>query len=203
MSVRILCIALGVFALSACGSSPPIPDDNYYRLTERPPFDRGPQVLAERLAVAPVRSAGVRRGRAMLYSEDPGHVRFKKYHYHHWDEAPSVLFQRRLVDSLQDSGIATSVTEKSDAQARYRLHTQVLRFDRLVSPDGADVIVEIEARLVPSDAPLNPVLDNRYTRQEVAGSQSMEATVVAFSRAVDAVIEDLVNDLRQADVDSL
>lgn len=202
MRLRTAGILITIMTLAACGSSPPIPDDNYYRLTERPPFASGPRVIDERLAIAPVRAAGVRRGRAMLYSEDPGHVRFKKYHYHHWDESPSVLIQRRLVDSLQDSGIAASITEKSDADARYRLHTQVLRFDRLVSTTGADVIVEIEARLVPASAPLSPVLDHRYTRQESADSASMEATVVAFSRAVDAVIEDLVRDLRQSELDS-
>ena len=91
-AVWIACVG---FVLAGCGA-PPVPDDHFYRLGEVSSTQKFAQPLIDgKLLVEMPLAAGIRRERAILYSEDPAHVELRRYHYHHWEDQPPRLLQRR------------------------------------------------------------------------------------------------------------
>lgn len=180
--------------LVGCGSVAPLPDDHHYRLPEA----RVSRTLAEptldgTLRVEPLKASGVRRGRAILYSEAP-YLSFREYHFHHWEEPPPRLFQRRLVEGLSRAGVAERVTDDGAATAAYRIDAEILRFERLLDAGSAAAIVEVDFRVVADSAEM-PLLERTYRVEQPATTGTMAATIQAFGLAIDDVIARLTSDL--------
>ncbi len=185
-------------ALTAgCMSAPaPIPQDNFYRLSapQLVPRYQSP-VLDGSLFVELPRAAGLRRSRALLYSDDPDQLRMRQYHYHHWEEPPARLLQRRLADALREAGVAESVSTDRRFGSDYLLRTELRRFDRVMTATGSEAQVELNARLATGRR--GEWRFERSYRQSVAADASdMNATITAFSQATDRVIVELLTDLQ-------
>ena len=182
--------------LAACGSTAPLPEDQYYRLVAARSLAPMPTpALDGRVHVELPRAAGVRRGRAVLYSEDPQHVVFQQYHYHHWEETPPHLIQRRLIESLRATGAATAATDHALPGTEYRIRSHLRRFDRLVDAGQASAVVELEVQVIDTERPAEPLLERSYTETVDADSTRMADTVRAFSEAVDSIVARLLADL--------
>jgi ABC-type uncharacterized transport system auxiliary subunit len=115
-------VSLVLLAVSACSTPPPVPDDRYYRLAGSAAGIRLPEpALDGVLLVDTPNAAGVRRSRKMIYSDDEANVRFKQYHYHHWEDSPPLLIQQHLTDFLNQSGYAHSVIDQCKGTFQYVL----------------------------------------------------------------------------------
>jgi ABC-type uncharacterized transport system auxiliary subunit len=199
MKVVSLVLLLAAF-LAGCGTPAPVPDDHYYRLAAST-LDQGldEPALAGLLLVEVPSAAGVRRGRKMLYSDDRQHLRFQQYHYHHWEDALPHMLHRWLVERLKAANLADELAAKATARENFRLGSRIDRFERLVDGDRFSVLVSIEFNLTGEQG--EPVFEQSFKASATANGSSMEATVVAFSSALDQIggqlIEALADDKPQ------
>jgi ABC-type uncharacterized transport system auxiliary subunit len=200
MKLRLPAFALiTAFTVIACGTPPPVPDDHFYRLATSAISHRFDQpLISAGLYVERPRAAGARRGRKMLYSDDPGHLRFQQYHYHHWEDAVPELLHRRLADQLRDSGVADRIGVRPDGTAAFRLESRVGRFERLIDGGSYAVVVELEFRLTPGSKPQRTLFEDVYS-ETVDVSSSMDDTVKGFSAALDRTMDRLLADLENLD----
>jgi len=187
-------------ALSGCfGSSPPLPDDHYYRLPIAAPTQRfeAPPVPGVIMVERP-RATAVHATRSLAYSEDEQGLRLEHYHYHHWTDPPPQLLQQALVDFLRAANVAPTVT--SDAgrlELDYRISAVVRRFERQKTSDGWKVAVTLELR-ADAAAGDRPLLLNEYAALVPVKSDDMEGTVRAFSAASGDVFTRFLADLASA-----
>jgi len=196
MRLRIVLLS-GVALLAGCMSAPaPIPQDNFYRFAPLNALESlSAPSLRGSLFVELPRAAGLRRSRALLYSDDPERLRLRQYHYHHWEEPPARLLQRRLVEALGGAGIADSVAIDRRFNSDYLLRTELLRFDRLLAPESATALVEIQFRIAAGRRD-EWLFERNYSQEVPADSLEMNDTIDAFSEAVDLAVRELVNDLQ-------
>jgi ABC-type uncharacterized transport system auxiliary subunit len=193
----VMAIAVVVLTI-ACATPPPVADDSYFRLEPSHLEQQftNPVLPGVLLVDMPV-AAGVRRSRKMIYSEDPEHLRFQQYHYHHWEDSPPKLIQRRLTRMLQASGVVTSAIDRRAGSVNYLLESRVVRFDRLMSGAGATAQIEIEFWLIDAQDQDHLLFHQRYEENVAATSMTMETSVIAFSRALESISKRLLADLGQ------
>lgn len=194
--IRRALIAAALAALLAGCKPPPVPDDHFYR------FGRVPdgQVFADpviggKLLVELPLAAGIRRERAILYSDDPGHVMLRRYHYHLWEDQPPRLIQRRLVDRIMQAGAARSVTDQLAEDTTHRLRVRIERFEREMSAGQAHASIALRFQLIPGHRQAAPLFDETYSERVAAASGEMAATADAFTRGLDRVIDRFLVDL--------
>jgi ABC-type uncharacterized transport system auxiliary subunit len=178
-------------ALSGCGSEP-VPRDSYYRLdrtADVTPLAGGP--IAGTVEVAPFRAEGILNDSALLYREGQA---LSQYSYHFWLEPPTAMLSRAFVDALRAAQAFTTVaTPEMRLDRDYELIGSLRALEQVI---GTGVVLAL-------DLSLRRVRDNRelllksYRAEERTESDSPEAAVSAFSRALDRVIAQFLGDLAQ------
>ena len=194
---------LAVLLLLAACASAPVPDMAFYRMPGVPE----PVVDASReprfpipITVAAFRADGVYNDQAILYSLKP-ESSIKTYHYQLWDEPPSLLLQRRLIDRLRTDFASRLVTDRlPPGLDALRISGRVQRFER-VRIDGQWIArVRLEIR-VERSVQESPLLLEEYGADVPAESESIQATVRAFAEALDQSFAALNGDLAQIQID--
>ncbi len=196
--IRRALIAPALAALVAGCNPPPVPDDHFYRFGRVPDGQSFAEpVIGGKLLVELPLAAGIRRERAILYSDDPNHVLLRRYHYHHWEDQPPRLIQRRLVDRLVQAGAARSLTDQLTDDTTHRLRVTIERFERELSAGQAHASIALRFQLIPGDRLAAPVFDQTYSERTTAASGDMAATAQAFTRGLDSVIDRFLVDLQR------
>lgn len=174
-----------VIALAAC-SAPEVPDESYFRL---PAVAIGAGAVRGEpgslpIVVDPLRAHGVYNDQSILYAlDDEGSI--KAYHYQLWDEAPGVLLQRRLIESLRARRAAEMITDRLPATlAALRIGGTIERFERVKTAAGWIARVRLEIR-VEEDNLSAPLLLGQYGADVPAENATIQASVRAFGQAVD------------------
>ena len=132
--VNILFGTLVSLLLVACASSPPVPDDHYYRLTTvHPEQSNASPKFKGVLKVDPVKAYGIYRERALLYSRAEHPEELQQHRYHYWIDTPSRLIRDQLVDFLRASQIAESVAgSQLPVQGDLKLKLSLKQFERVI-----------------------------------------------------------------------
>lgn len=198
----LLASLLLVVLLTGCASAP-VPDMAFYRMPSVPEAvadpTRSPRFQIP-ITVSAFRADGVYNDQAILYSLKP-ESSIKAYHYQLWDEPPSLLLQRRLIDQLRANHASTLVTDRlPPGLDALRISGRVQRFER-VRIDGewvARVRLEIRIERSVQDPPL---LLNEYGADVRAETASIQSTIRAFAEALDQSFAALDGDLAQIKVD--
>ncbi|MCP4431544.1 MAG: hypothetical protein GY806_11240, partial [Gammaproteobacteria bacterium] len=100
--IRILIASLAIALLAGCVSSAPVPQNNFYRLTElQPAKAKQNNQLPGVLLVERVKAVGILRERPLLYSFEKSPEAVKQHHYHHWVDAPTSLIREQLSTYLR------------------------------------------------------------------------------------------------------
>ncbi len=115
-----LAILFGALLLLAACAAPVMPRERFYRLDPLTTAAAAPTfegiVEVERFT-----ADGLAAQRPLVYTEaDSPHQAFA-YHYHAWEQAPGVMFQNLMVDSLRTR--RSGVTTLSPTPAARRLST--------------------------------------------------------------------------------
>ena len=182
LALILVCAAL----LTSC-RAPPVPDEAYYRMpavavdaaaASEPDTDWLP------IAIDPLRANGVYNDQSILYALEPeGSI--KAYHYQLWDEAPGVLLQRRLIESLRARRAAKLITDRLPMTLKaLRIGGTIERFERVKTDSGWMVRVRLEIR-VERDNVSAPLLLNQYGADVPAENDTIQASVRAFAKAID------------------
>ncbi len=186
---------LGLLFVTACALPEAPPDERYYRLEAVSPervFDQPP--IDGTVEVARFSSAAMTDDRALVFSEDGGES-LQRYSYHLWTDAPTIMIQGALTDTLSAANAAERVvTPELRIQSDYRLDGRLLRLEHHLAPAEGQVIavMQIGLRGVRED---DFVLLQTY-REEVevpdeganAAARSMQT---AFERILNRFLADL------------
>ena len=202
--VSILFLAL---SLSACfGGGAEIPHDNFYRLADISP-DIKPKVSVSSpfqvVAVAALKSDALHRERAILYSDAKQPLHVQRYNYHHWSQVPNTLIQEHLIDYLRKARFSPQVVRYGEVvKIDARITGYIKRFERII--DSGEVKVQVRLELQ-----FETFGDKRrhyqwiYTVEQAASDRSMDATVEAFSQALESVYQQFLTDLANVDLASV
>lgn len=183
--------------LSACTTSPPVPDDHYYRLTTVQPEQTGRSPsLKGVLKVDPVKTYGIYRERALLYSRSEHPQELQQHRYHYWIDTPSRLIRDQLVDFLRASQIAERVAgSQLRVQGDMRLKLSLKQFERVIDSAAPHrVRVTLEAVLIDADGA--PQMTQRYQRELEVSDSSIASSVRTFNQALHEIYGDLLKDLQ-------
>lgn len=189
---------VAVFAaiLSAGCTQDPVPQDSFYRLSGPSDVQPAPApVLSGVLEVARFRADGLVAGRSLVYSRADVPQRLNEYNYHFWVEPPTVMLQDRLIAFARDARLAaTVVTPEMRVEPEYMLSGRIQRFEQVIGAQP-QAVLSMEIGLHTGDGRL--VLLESYAHVEPAADTSVPATIVAFDRALAAILARLADDLRR------
>jgi ABC-type uncharacterized transport system auxiliary subunit len=179
--------------LSACGDSPTVPVDHFYRFTLNPGIITSQPLSDKTIFVSKFLAEGIYNERALLFSEDEDNRELQQYHYHFWAVAPSSLLRDYLVDYLRAADSAPVVVGEFSAGEGLKIGGRILGFEKLKNTENSSIHVVLEIRL-DKLGEFNPRLIKTYKALEKINGKSMDDTIAAFNRAVDRIFADFIAD---------
>ena len=188
-------LALGAALLLGACSSEPVPELAYYTL---PPLTAVPTpaapVFKAPISIDSFLADGVYNEQGVLYlSLD--HRNLRAYHYQLWQDPPTRMLQRRLIDTLRARRLSDLVADRLPSAAeQINVLGLVRRFDRVQGADGWHAMVQLELRVERGSAK-TPLLVRNYEWDQRAVDNSLQATVDAFGTSVDQCFGTFARDL--------
>jgi cholesterol transport system auxiliary component len=121
LNIGLVLLSFGL--LVGCGSAPPVPEDQYYRLqavyTTKPLAHK---TLPGTIEVDRFVADGLTSQRAVVYSEIETPNQVRVYHYDFWIKPPTVMLRDELVSFLRASKISDAVvTPEMRVNSEYAL----------------------------------------------------------------------------------
>ena len=173
--IRIPIASLTIVLLAGCVSSAPVPQNNFYRLTElQPTKTKQSSQLPGVLLVERVKAFGILRERPLLYSFEKSPEAVKQHHYHHWVDAPTSLIREQLSTFLRrENLVADIVTETRNKQPDYRLRTELKQFERRLLDNGdVEILVALRIEAISKDntQSKNYIIKRRHQGNSVLAS---------------------------------
>jgi len=189
---------LSLLLLGACATAPGIPDTVYHRMPEPVASPLQAPLTSLPVLVEAFAADGLHSDQALLYSPDPEGRQLLAYHYQRWVDPPSRLLQRRLIQTLQDSGAAAVVTDRLPARAdALRIQGRIHALERIQGVDGWDVSVALSLRADAGRGDL-PLLARDYRVRRSAGGSSMASSTAGFGAVLDQIFAEFLRDLGAA-----
>ncbi len=191
---RNLVLLLLLWALQACTSPPPLPEDRFYDLRPR----LGAEQAVERtrqvhLVVRRPRVDALRGARNLVFSPDG--VEMRQYHHHFWADRPERMLHRVLLERLRASGLFASVGSLPvEAEENAELRAEILRLDRVRSDAGWKVDVAWRFTYFPRRGE-PPAFSHLYEQKLEVQAEEMGATIEAFNQAGGRILQQLLQDL--------
>ncbi len=197
--ILLLLLLMSAASLAGCfGSSAVVPPDHYYRLPERPNVTKLPQpLITGLLGIKRLRAEGILSERSIVFVEDnSAPVQLQHYYYHHWAEAPVRLIQDDMLTYFRAAGVADKIVRFDAVKApEFVVSGELLRLERLLNADGAEVVVRMVLRY--SDGSRRKLyVHGDYMVRQKAGDKSMHSTVEAFAQALGKIYSAFIRDLQ-------
>ncbi|MEE1544068.1 MAG: ABC-type transport auxiliary lipoprotein family protein [Alphaproteobacteria bacterium] len=192
-------MAVLALMVAAC-SAPPVPRDQFYRLSGGSPTQRfATPPIEGSLAVNRLRADGLVSQRPILFSTLEHPNRLEQHNYHYWIEIPPVMLRDSLMVYLEQANIAPSIA-LGDARHRAgcELSANLRRMEHVVSggqPSTAVIEVQFQLERV-NDAAI--LLNRTYRAEQVALALTVDSTAAAFDQALAALFVRLISDLAAA-----
>ena len=189
-------LALAAALLGACASDP-VPELAYYALPPIvAPQARSAPAFKVPISIDAFLADGVYNEQGVLYLSQ-GNRNLRAYHYQLWQDPPTRMLQRRLIDTLRASRMSDLVADRLPSSAeQITVLGLVRRFDRVQQADGWHATVKLELRVERGTAK-TPLLVKVYEADVLAGDNSLVDTVRAFGDAVDRCYTEFSQDLEK------
>jgi len=181
MSRRLALVFAIFMGLTACGTVPPAPIEQFYSLQMVSVVDRAP---AAALEVGRFSADSIYAERPMVRGDADDLRAVRQYHYHLWLYPPAQLVREHLAQALG--------ARLSDFAER-RIEGRVLRFDRIGSGASAYAAVELELSVVQGR---EVVFLQRYAQKEAVAGDGVRAHVQATEVALAKIYARFLADLR-------
>ena len=197
--IRILNLNL-IFAsigfLTACGSAPPVPEDQYYRLQAiyaSEPLTTKP--LAGTIEVDRFVADGLTSERAIVYSDIQKPNQVRAYHYDFWIKPPTVMLRDELVSFLRKSKISDAVvTPEMRVNAEYALTGKIKHLEQVKMESGYRTILEVELGLRHPNTGKLLFLDTYRLENDARGS-SVGAAVKSLNTALSIIYSEFLTSI--------
>jgi cholesterol transport system auxiliary component len=147
LNIGLILVSFGL--LMGCGSAPPVPEDQYYRLqavyAAKPLANK---ILSGTIEVDRFVADGLTSERAVVYSEVETPNQVRAYHYDFWIKPPTVMLRDELVSFLRASKISDAVvTPEMRVDSEYALTGKITHLEQVKMKLGYRTILEIELGL--------------------------------------------------------
>jgi ABC-type uncharacterized transport system auxiliary subunit len=187
-------IILLTAAWLGCASGP-APRDHFYRLDLDAPAARAKPILPGTLEVDRLRVEAIAQGRRIHY-RTAGPVEEIAHHaYHHWADAPSAMLQDEMVEYFRAANLAALVvTTAVRVESEHQISGRIVRFERILAEETAEVVVELEL-LLSRDEGRTLLWIETYRDRRAASGSSVGESVAAFEAASAAVLAQFVADI--------
>ena len=189
-------ILIALLALSSCGSAPPVPEDNFYRLQAVYADEAiSGKPLPGTIEVERFVADGLTSERAIVFSEVGKPNQVKAYHYHFWIKPPTVMLRDELVSFLRASKISDSVvTPEMRVRANYALTGKIKHLEQVRANGQTRTLLETEFGLRrPNDGKL--LFLDSYRIENVAEDNSVAAAVDSLNTALSIIYADFLADI--------
>jgi cholesterol transport system auxiliary component len=192
--------------IAACASDP-LPDYRYYKPMQSVAATAlASPVIDAALEVQPLRADGLFGERPIVYSFADEPQKLSQYHYQLWTDPPGAWIQRRMIDRLTQSNLASSVTARAGVRERpAQLVGLIEDLQRIKQIDGSwRVRVVLRLRVDMSSVPLprdlvtgrQRLLEKVYALELKVAGDAMADTISTFGNAIDQICDELVADLQ-------
>jgi cholesterol transport system auxiliary component len=191
----VLAVAV-VGVVAACGSAPPVPEDQFYRLKA---VREESAALAKTLFPGTIEidrfvADGVTAGRPIVYSEAGKPYQVKEYHYHFWTQPPTVMLRDELVSYLRAAKVAKAVvTPEMRVNADYVLTGKIIRLEKVIgTPPKAVLEIELGVRKATGG---DLIFLGTYRNEAASDGPGVNDAVHALNAALSAIYDKFVADL--------
>lgn len=192
-------IALGLLVsiLTGCaGSSGPIPDDHFYRLTGKPLLSNSNSILLNgSLEIARFNAKSLYNERAILYANEGQPLKLKQYHYHYWTDSPAQMVQDSFATIFAKAGLADNVSVSSPRiEYEYSVSGNVLRFERITGGGSDKALISLSLALTKRGNG-KPLILKTYTQEVSSESGSLYSSIEAFNAAITSISDEFIKDV--------
>ncbi|MEE9317296.1 MAG: ABC-type transport auxiliary lipoprotein family protein [Rhodospirillales bacterium] len=195
MMKRLIPVLALALVLTACGSTAPVPEDQFYRLSAAPPSKPAAKPLFPgTIEVDRFVADGLTAGRPIVYSEDGKPFQVKEFHYHFWTQPPTVMLRDELVTYLRRAKVAsTVVTPEMRVRADFVLTGKIRRLEKIVGTQPKAVL-ELELGLRKASGGKLIFLDT-YRMETTSDGSGVDAAVYSLNKSLSAIFGKFVADL--------
>ena len=185
MKVILPIISLAFLAAS-CASAPPVPKDNFFRISAPAAKTKNIKNLNGTLEIAEFKADGIISERAMAYTDDG--QKLNQYSYNYWLQQPGRILQNVLADYFRSTNAAPLVvTTNARITPDYLLTGEIRRFEHQKSPSNA--VIEVIFTLTRTRDGKILLLEKLNAEEKC--SSSPEAFASAMQKAVEKIIAQL------------
>jgi ABC-type uncharacterized transport system auxiliary subunit len=181
--------------LAACGSSPPVPTDSFYRLTLPLQGIEKHRITDGSIHIGNFIGEGLYNERAILYSDDEHGRKIIQHHYHFWLTSPPRMLREHMVTFLRESDSSPMVITDSSRGDGLRISGKVLDFEKQTAGDAVTANVGLELRVDVAGEDL-PRFIKQYRLKEPVSGTSMTDVVESFNNAVFKIYSEFAADIR-------
>jgi len=185
-----------------CAGRTTVPDDHFYQLPEiLPAIKQEAHLINGTLGIAPLRSDGLHRERAILYVNSDHPLELHRYRYHHWTDSPPRLVQESLLKYLRETRIAANVSRHTPGmQADGLIRGRLAQFKRIIDNNDIKVSVTLELEYGDQHNPGANRLNREYSALIPLKDSSLHSSIEGFGKALqqiyDAFLEDMQLELK-------
>jgi ABC-type uncharacterized transport system auxiliary subunit len=182
-----------LFALTACGSVAPLPEDVFLRLAVAVPSPVGAPWTAGDIRIAPPVASGLYKERALAYTRDGGSS-LQQSRYQLWIDSPEHMLQQELAAYLRGAQPGVQVVTESAAKSRLVVAGRITHFEQLARSDSLSMMagLELTVRDLQREQTL---LVKAYVATEPMEDATPTAVAQAMSRAVATICAAFVVDI--------
>jgi uncharacterized lipoprotein YmbA len=181
--------------VAACGTAPPVPEDEYYRLRVPLPA-AGKKLLPGTLEIERFVADGLIAGRPIVYSESDKPHQVREFHYHFWTQPPTIMLRDELVTFLRAANIADAVvTPEMRVPADHVLTGKIVRLEKVV---GASPKAALELELsVRKTSGGKLVFLNTYRIESQSSGAGVDDAIRTLNDALATIYRKFLTDLEK------
>lgn len=185
-------LALCAFA-AGCGSAPPVPNEQFYRLIASEPTGASANPLPGVLEVSPFAAEGVLAERPLLFTANKGR-KLEQRNYAYWTEAPPQMLRNQIITYLAGAKAAPDIVQTElRVPAKYQLKGVLRRLEQsLGNPPGG--VIAIDFSLIEKETD-HLVFSGSYLAEKPAASDTIDAAVDAMNAGLDEILGALLQDI--------
>lgn len=188
-----IALILPILALLTACAAPPVPKEQYFRLTAELAAAKIERPLDGALEVAPFAGEGVLGERPLLFTANGGQ-KLEQRSYAYWTDPPPTMVRDELVAYLRSAGAAEKiVSSELRVDAKYLIQGKLHRLEQVIDGKNGGT-VEIELSLI-EKASDNLLLSSVYKFEEPADGDTIDAAVSAINKGMNDVFAKFVADL--------
>lgn len=195
--MRYLSLILLLSLLTACfGGGEVVPQDRFYHLADISGDIAQVSKPFGVVAVSPLQSDALHHERTILYSLQSAPLMLNTYYYHHWTNPPGQMIQEHLIAYLRKAGFAHTVIRYGErAHIDAQISGYIQRFERIVGEGKPKVAVRLELSFISRAPGAQHTLTKVYNVERETTDPSMEASIEAFSQALQDIYAGFVADV--------